>query len=358
MVQFDCIEKPLSRAFYVYGRFIARHPIWFLVCPLLVTAALGSGFYNFHAEYDVEKLFTPEGARSKDERSTMQRLFHEFETSDNFSPTRMSTLGEYGRLIVTPKKTGRNVLTEDIFNEVEQLDKDIQNITVQNDGNTYNYSNLCAGSCEIATNILLLLHNMKVPLNKLSFPVHTVEPRHGANITFFLGSTIGGVSKTPGGDTKAEAWTLFYYLRSDENQTEQHNLTVRKWQTEFLTTLAKKSYKHITVTRFTAHSLEDELKRNADAVIPLSSILFTILTIFSIVLCMSADWVRSKPWLATVGVLSAGLALVSGFGLVLHAGIPFIDIVASSPFLILGKSSFLQMLQCISRKCSKTPDYC
>ncbi|KAI0238225.1 Patched domain-containing protein 3, partial [Lamellibrachia satsuma] len=177
---------------------------------------------------------------------------------------------------------------------------------------------------------------MKVPLNKLSFPVHTVEPRHGANITFFLGSTIGGVSKTPGGDTKAEAWTLFYYLRSDENQTEQHNLTVRKWQTEFLTTLAKKSYKHITVTRFTAHSLEDELKRNADAVIPLSSILFTILTIFSIVLCMSADWVRSKPWLATVGVLSAGLALVSGFGLVLHAGIPFIDIVASSPFLILG----------------------
>ena len=142
MVHFDCIERPLSRAFYVYGRFIARHPIWFLVCPLLVTAALSSGFYNFHAEYDVEKLFTLEGARSKDERSTMQRLFHEYETSDNFSPTRMLTLGEYGRLIVTPKKTDGNVLTDDVFDEVKQLDKDIRNITVNNDGETYNYSDL------------------------------------------------------------------------------------------------------------------------------------------------------------------------------------------------------------------------
>ena len=82
MVQFDCIEKPLSRAFYI---FIARHPIWFIVCPLLLIAALGSGFYNFKAEYYVEKLFTPKGARSKDERHTMQSLFPVDERSDNFS---------------------------------------------------------------------------------------------------------------------------------------------------------------------------------------------------------------------------------------------------------------------------------
>jgi len=55
---------------------------------------------------------------------------------------------------------------------------------------------------------------------------------------------------------------------------------------------------------------------------------------------MSADWVRSKPWLGNLGVLSAGLAVVSGFGLVLLIGVPFIDIVASSPFLVLGKLYF------------------
>ena len=90
---------------------------------------------------------------------------------------------------------------------------------------------------------------MKVPLNELSYPVHTIGQGPGCNMTFFLGSTIGGVSKTAGGDTKAEAWTLFYYLRSDENHG-----AVGKWRVKFLTTLAdKKSYEHITVTRFTAH---------------------------------------------------------------------------------------------------------
>ena len=155
----------------------------------------------------------------------------EYDTSDNFSPTRMSTLGEYGRVMVTPKETDGNALTKYIFEEMEQLDKDIQNITVENYAKTYNYSNLCAGSCGQATNVLLFLDTyMKVPLNELSYPVLTIGQGPGSNITFFLGSPIGEVSKTAGGDTKAEAWTLFYYLRSDENQTVEYNVTVRKWQ--------------------------------------------------------------------------------------------------------------------------------
>ena len=345
MVLFDCIERPLSRAFYVYGRFIARHPIWFLICPLLLAGALASGFYKFHADYDVEKLFTPEGARSKDERSTMQRLFHEYETSDNFSPTRISTLGEYGRVIVTSKMTDGNVLTKDVYDEVEQLDKDIRNIVVETSEKTYNYSDLCAGSSESNTkDVLLILHDKNVALNKLSYPVHTIPKGPGSNITFFLGSTIGGVSTTTEGDTEARAWSLFYYLRSDE----EHSEVVKEWQHTFLTTLADKDYDYITVTRFTAHSLEDELKRNTGAVLPLFSITFTVLITFSIVSCMSTDWVRSKLWLGNLGVLSAGLAVISAFGLVLHTGIPFIDIVAMSPFLVLGKSFFFHQYNNIS----------
>ena len=42
-------------------------------------------FYMF-PKCDVDKLFTPEDARSKDDRSTMQSLIHEYETSDKFSP--------------------------------------------------------------------------------------------------------------------------------------------------------------------------------------------------------------------------------------------------------------------------------
>lgn len=46
---------------------------------------------------------------------------------------------------------------------------------------------------------------------------------------------------------------------------------------------------------------------------------------------------RNRLWVAFVGVLSAGLAVISSFGLLLYAGVPFVITVANSPFLILGK---------------------
>ena len=42
-------------------------------------------------------------------------------------------------------------------------------------------------------------------------------------------------------------------------------------------------------------------------------------------------------WVAAFGVLSAALAVVSGFGLILYIGVPFVIIIANSPFLILGE---------------------
>lgn len=42
-------------------------------------------------------------------------------------------------------------------------------------------------------------------------------------------------------------------------------------------------------------------------------------------------------WTAAFGVISAALAVVSGFGLMLYMGVPFVIIVANSPFLILGE---------------------
>ena len=37
------------------------------------------------------------------------------------------------------------------------------------------------------------------------------------------------------------------------------------------------------------------------------------------------------------GVISAGLAIVTAFGLLMYAGVPFVDLVAASPFLAIGK---------------------
>ncbi|KAM7401151.1 hypothetical protein PAMA_005374 [Pampus argenteus] len=48
------------------------------------------------------------------------------------------------------------------------------------------------------------------------------------------------------------------------------------------------------------------------------------------------DNVRTKVWVACCGVLSTGLAVLSGFGALLLLGQPFVMTVASCPFMILG----------------------
>ena len=53
--------------------------------------------------------------------------------------------------------------------------------------------------------------------------------------------------------------------------------------------------------------------------------------------CMMTDWVRSKPWLALLGVISAGLSLLSVFGLLSALGVRAVPQVGLVPFLILGK---------------------
>ena len=48
------------------------------------------------------------------------------------------------------------------------------------------------------------------------------------------------------------------------------------------------------------------------------------------------DNVRSKVWVATCGVIATGMAVLSGFGMLLFIGQPFVMTAASCPFLILG----------------------
>ena len=65
-----------------------------------------------------------------------------------------------------------------------------------------------------------------------------------------------------------------------------------------------------------------------------------VVTVLSARLLCRLDNVRNKAWVALIGVLSAGLAVLSSFGLLLYAGVPFVMTVANSPFLILGEEQF------------------
>jgi len=106
-----------------------------------------------------------------------------------------------------------------------------------------------------------------------------------------------------------------------------------------LDTLAFKQdkWKHISVARFTVRTLAAELERNTFSVIPYFSVTAIWMIGFMIITCLMADWVKSKPWLGIVGVISAILGCLASFGLVMYCGVEFIGINIAAPFLMLGE---------------------
>lgn len=92
----------------------------------------------------------------------------------------------------------------------------------------------------------------------------------------------------------------------------------------------------IDIIRFSSLSMERELENNTNSVIPFFALNLAVMIAFCIVTCMMTDWVKSKPLLGFLGVVSAVLATIAALGMVMYCGVPFIGINLAAPFLMLG----------------------
>lgn len=100
----------------------------------------------------------------------------------------------------------------------------------------------------------------------------------------------------------------------------------------------------ITFTYFHSQTLAEELKRNADSLVPRFVFAFCILALFCVICNMAfcdgtwyIDWVISKPILSILGVINAGMGISSSIGLLTLFSFPYNDIVGVMPFLVVGK---------------------
>ncbi|XP_051722044.1 patched domain-containing protein 3-like [Ctenopharyngodon idella] len=317
----DCIERPLSLAFEKLGRVVGRYPCVFLLSAICVAASLGSGFIFFQERKanDIEDQFTPVNGPAKLERAI---VVENFPQSEEFSQFRLVSEGTYASLIITDLH-GENILTEAAFNDIIELDRRVKSIMTRN-----TFENLCVktkGRC--MSNVVLDI------INYSATEIVSSNIKYPMNNGMFLGTTIGGVELKPNSSelTSAKAVRLFYFL--DEKKTKENS----DWLDGFLKLLSNATeQKTVHVSYFTSTSRQNELETNSDSIIPLFSVTYSLAITISILSCSRLDCVRTKVWVATFGVVSAGLAVLASFGLLLFCGMPFAMTVASAPFLILG----------------------
>ncbi|XP_078272061.1 patched domain-containing protein 3-like [Rhinoraja longicauda] len=330
--QTDCVEKPLCKGFEKLGHIVGKNPWWFFTIPLLISAGLGTGFYFLPVleANDLEEQFTPIGGPAKSEREFIRE---HFPTNDSefFSAQRLYTEGTYASFIAVAK--GNNILTSDALNVILALDEKVKQLRISDKNNvTWNYTSLCArksGSCFSNT----FSDVLKRILTSLGSKAFTYPIMNGV----FTGSTVGGVELKPNGNiiATAKAIKLDYYLQEDNEEMKAKGLL---WLKMFLSVFPKEltNQKDIEVSYFTSVSRQEEFEGNAKRIVPLFSITYFLSIFFSITSCMRFDCVRNKFWVAALGVISAGFAVLSGFGLLLFCGVKFAINTANAPFLILG----------------------
>ncbi|XP_035025376.1 patched domain-containing protein 3 [Hippoglossus stenolepis] len=324
----DCIEKPLVICFQRLGYFIGSHPLWFLIIPLILAAGLGSGFYflDDRLSNDLEKQFTPSDGQAKTERKYVQETFPGNDSM--FSSLRLSTDGNFATFIAT---NDRNILTVESLQEILQLDSKIRSMVVEFDGQSIAFKNVCAvlmGSC-ISNDILDVIdyNATHIEAVNLTYPWYFLGFQ---NIPLYR--SLGSVKLYEGTSRveNAQAIQLYYYLREeDKSKTDL-------WLKSFINLVANEPTTSIRVSYSTSMSRQWEFEESPDSVISLFSITYTIVITFSILSCWRMDNVRSKVWVATCGVIATGMAVLSGFGMLLLIGEPFVMTAASCPFLILG----------------------
>ncbi|XP_030056617.1 patched domain-containing protein 3-like [Microcaecilia unicolor] len=332
----DCLERPLSQTFRRLGRLVVSYPFLFLLLPMMITAGLGTGFY-FHPRKitaDLEKQFAPLQGPAKADRAIIMKLFP---TNDSvlFSEQRLCTEGTYASLIAVSATD--NILTNKAFQELLLLDSAVRRLSVPDDQyHRQSFEALCTRTRETLcapANPLLAVGRENASLTEMlniSYPLFQEKQ--------FLGTCVGGISlKSAHTVRTAKALKLQYFLKEDAPEDQEQSV---QWLQNFITSfpdlLKNLSLTTIQVSYFTSISQQQQLERNIQTAIPLFSLTFLMVMLFSIVSCLRFDCVRSKAWVAAFGVLSSGLAILASFGLLLYFRVPFFTSILDAPFFILG----------------------
>eukprot|EP00095_Tigriopus_kingsejongensis_P010659 maker-scaffold627_size122700-snap-gene-0.37 protein:Tk10659 transcript:maker-scaffold627_size122700-snap-gene-0.37-mRNA-1 annotation:"hypothetical protein AaeL_AAEL001299" len=327
------VDQFMRRIFSILGKEIGRRPLVYLVLPLIGTVISLYGFWTANHEADPEYLFIPLNGEGKYERAIIESFFPTNYSA--FDPGRITRNGRFGRLHITAKDNG-STLRDDIFQDMLVLDGIVKNLTFTHNNQTLGFNDVCAkdkGSCW-SNDILGVASVMQEVENNsmsLTYPIW-FNPFSFDRVIFPF--FCGGIEITEH-YTIASIYviSLNYFLASGTAFDMERG---KIWEKTFLDTIETLEFEHIKVARFSSLTLEIELEENTNSVIPFFSVNIAIMVVFCVITCLMSDWVRSKPYLGLLGLVSAILGSITAFGVVMLCGVPFIGINLAAPFLMLG----------------------
>ena len=165
--------------------------------------------------------------------------------------------------------------------------------------------------------------------NPVTFDPNTFEQ-------YNLPAFFGGIEADDFGTvTGVEAVQLVYFLDISENWQEEVGAM---WERAFLAEIDRiaELTKNIKITKFVSSTPAWEMEKSKNSITPHLLINVVVMVCFCLGASSMSDAVRSKPLIGFLGLFSASLATLAGFGFICYLGVDFIALCLAAPFLLLG----------------------
>ena len=167
----------------------------------------------------------------------------------------------------------------------------------------------------------------------LSYPI-TFDPYTFQQ--YNLPAYFGGVDMDEIGIvTGVKAVALNYFLDVSEDWLL---VAGEAWERKFLNEIDRISdfSLKIKVAKFCSSTPAWEMEKSKNSITPNLMINVIIMIIFCLGSSAMSDAVRSKPLIGFLGLFTACLATLAGFGLLCYCGVEFMALCLAAPFLLLG----------------------
>ena len=310
------VKRVIAGVFRVYGEFVGRHPVWFIVLPIVLLGCLGVGMVALDEEKDLEKVYFPMDSCAVKDRQYVRDTFPDLSNVSYNAFSQSDT--DKAVVLLFKSKSGQTILDSNTITEIAAIVNGVKSLS--RSGKAYTdvcakFSTMCVVDGEFALDPTF---KSAVAAGTVTYPLYN---------SMDLRTSISGETLNGGKLVTATVLKISFTLAEDADD----------WKSKFLAYAEDLNPTYTEVTYKTPESLGEELDKSTKGDIAFFSVTITLCCIYACVVSTGGNPVSTRGMLAFGGILAAGLGIVGSMGLLSACGVKFVNIVGVIPFLIIGE---------------------
>ena len=310
------VKTGIANVFERYGRLVGRHPVPFVILPIVIFGGLGVGLVAIDEETDIESVYYPTDSRGLKDRQYIRDTFPNL-NNQSYNPFSQSDVEPFVDLIFKTKQ-GQSVFNISVMAEISTIVTGVKSLS--SSGQTY--GDICAVSSSqcVVDGDFVITSAFQAAVSGLAvtFPIWN-------NID--LQTSISG--ETVSGGKLISATMLKVSFKMAENN--------KKWTSQFLRYAEGLEPNLSEVSYATPDSFDEEVDKSTSGDIFLFPLTIVLCFIYASLVTTGGNPVSTRSMLAIGGILAAGLGIVGSMGLLCICRVKFVNLVGVVPFLIIGE---------------------